>query len=132
MQTGEVVLQAELCEPFRDDLAQPRLDLALLEELGLRGRVVLHAVQLLLELDREGDDVLRDAAVLCDPLGDQRQVLALLSEVVLHGQVDEVDGRLGGDELYLLVDERDLGRRPAAVSDRLVLLQHLSHECEHV
>lgn len=130
--TGEVVLQAELYESLGDDLVQLRLDLALLEELGLCGWIILHAVELLFKLDREGDDVSGKAPVLGDPLGYGRQVLALLSEVVLHCQVDEIDSWLGGDELYFFVDERDLGRCPASVSNWLIILQHLSHDCEHL
>lgn len=95
--TGEVVLETKLRETFSDDLVQLRLDLALLQELGLRIWVILHAVELLFKLDREGDDVSGNTSVLGDPLGNGRQVLALLSEVVLHGQVDEVDNGLGGD-----------------------------------
>lgn len=95
--TGEVVLQTELGETFGDDLVQLRLDLALLEELGLCIWVILQAVELLFKLDREGDNVSGNASVLSDPLGNGRQVLALLSEVVLHCQVDEVDDWLGRD-----------------------------------
>ena len=82
-------------------------------------------MQLLLELDREGDDILGCTTVLGDPLRYGRKILALLSEVILHGQVDEVDDRLGGDELDLFVDEGDLGWGPASVSDGLVFLEHL-------
>ena len=129
--TGEVVLQAELCESLSDDLLQLGANFALLEERGLRVWVILHAVDLLFELDGEGDDVSGNATVLGDPLGNGRQVLALLPQIVLHRQVDEVDDGLGGDELDLLVDERDLGRRPGSIPDRLILFQHLSHEREH-
>lgn len=124
-QTGKVILQAELGKALSHDLFQLALDLALREEGLPRGGVVLQAVQLLLELDREWDDVAGDTAVLRDPLGDLGQILALLPEVVLHGEVDEVDHWLGGDELDLLIDQGDLGRCPRPISDWLVLLQHL-------
>ena len=130
-QTSKVILQAELSKSFSDNLRKFRRDLALLEKLGLCSWIISHAVELFLKLDRERDDVSGNASMLGDPLGYGRQVLALLSEIILHRQVDEVYGGLGGDQLYLLADERNLGRCPASVSDWLILLQHLSHHCEH-
>jgi len=67
--------------------------------------------------------------MLSDPLCNQREVLALLPQVVFHSEVDEVDGRFRGDELNFLVDERNLGWCPGAVAHRLVFLEHSLDLC---
>lgn len=121
----KVVLQAELGEALCDDLVDLGLDLALRQK-SVSGRgIVLEAVQLLFKLNGKGHNVTGRAAVLGDPLGNRGQVLALLAQVVLHGEVDEVDDGLGGDELDLVVDQGDFSRCPAAVAHGFVLLEHL-------
>ncbi len=83
------------------NLPQPTRHLALLHKRVKRILVLSHRPQLFLELDGEGDDVRALPAVLLDPRDDLGQVLALLAHVVFHGQVDQVDDGLGGDELEL-------------------------------
>lgn len=83
------------------DLPQAARDLVLSQE-GILGRLVVSQTpQLLLVLYGEWDDVCALAAVSLDPLGDLGQVFAFLAEIVFHRKIDEVDYRLGGDELQL-------------------------------
>jgi hypothetical protein len=86
---------------FVGDLSEAALDLDIGHEGVECGLVVAQVPQLLLELDGEGDDVCACAAVGLDPFGDLGEVFALLAEVVFHGEVDEVDDWLGGDETEL-------------------------------
>lgn len=120
--TCEVVLQAKLSESLGDDLPKSTGHLAFFQKLLLSGWVVLHTVELLFKLHGEGNDIPGKTAVLGHPLGDLGQILALLPEVVFHGEIHKVDDWLRGDELNLLIDEGDLGWRPGTVSDRLILL----------
>jgi hypothetical protein len=63
--------------------------------LLLRLLVVLEAGEALLEGDGEGDDGVA-GGVLLAPLGDFRQVLVLLADVVFFAEIDEVDDGFGG------------------------------------
>ena len=87
-------IQSELCKKDLDILAKAKIaEEAIVRKAGGKFKMLP-----LFELDGEGDDITALAAVGLDPLRDLGQVLALLADVVLHCQVDEVDYRLGSDK----------------------------------
>ena len=102
---GEEAAEGEGLAHGEDDLRQARLGaeaLALGGDLGLG----VEAREAVLEDDGERDDGVA-GRVLLDPGVDLGQVLVLLPQVVLLGEVDEVDDRLGGEE-HERVDYFDL------------------------
>jgi hypothetical protein len=103
--SGKKASELEGLSHGEDDLRQARLGaqlLALGRHFGLRPE----SREPVLEADGHGDDGV-PRRVLLDPGVDLGQVLVLLPQVVLLGQVDEVDYGFGGEE-QKLVDYFDL------------------------
>lgn len=88
-----------------DTLGQRRFcveGLALFESSG-----IIHGGEAFFEADRDRQDGFIGAVGL-DPFHDLGQILVLLPEIVLLGQVDEIDNGLGGEEEQG-IDDFDLG-----------------------
>lgn len=82
--TCEVVLQAQLGETFSNNLTNTTFHLDLCVEVGKLLRIVTQTPDFLLEFNREGDDVRRRTAVICDPFHNAGEIFVLLAEIVFH------------------------------------------------
>jgi hypothetical protein len=109
---GEEAAERERLAHGDDDLREARLGAQLLA-LGVDLGLGVEAREAVLEDDGQRDDGVA-GRVLLDPGVDLGQVLVLLPEVVLLGEVDKVDDGLGGEELER-VDNFDLGGRGVSV-----------------
>ncbi len=102
---GEEAAEREGLAHGDDDLREARLG-AELGALGVDLGLCVEACEAVLEDDGQGDDGVA-RGVLLDPGVDLGQMLVLLPQVVLLGEVDEVDDGLGRQE-HERVDDLDL------------------------
>lgn len=117
---GEEGTEVQNLAHSSNQLWQRRLDTQGLALLLLL--LLTQSRQALLKADRDWEDWVSWSVVLA-PLRDLSQVLVLLADIVLLGQIDEVDDRLGGQQPQR-VDMLDLLWRPITMTHILALLQH--------
>jgi len=84
-------------QTFSDNLLKFALYFAFLKKLGKFSRIFTKTMDLFLEFNRERDDITRHTTMLNNPFCNKWEVFALLAEVVLHGEINEINRWFGCD-----------------------------------